>query len=153
MEVMPIPKLTKENYGNWSIQMKTFIAAQDLWEIVRDGYEQPESDEEEVALTAAERVERQLKAKVDIISEEKDRDLKVVEEIKVSSQRLLIKVKIQEDKGENGIRGEVISLKFSVITVRSMGIIAMNAIESQKAIKKKEVTSQSKKNVVALLFS
>ncbi|KAG9450495.1 hypothetical protein H6P81_010460 [Aristolochia fimbriata] len=82
MEVMPIPKLTKENYGNWSIQMKTFLAAQDLWEIVRDGYEQPESDEEEATLTAAERVERQLKAKVDIISEEKDRDLKVVEEIK-----------------------------------------------------------------------
>ncbi|KAG9454468.1 hypothetical protein H6P81_007372 [Aristolochia fimbriata] len=54
MEVMPIPKLTKENYGNWSIQMKTFLAAQDLWEIVRDGYEQPESDEE-AALTAAER--------------------------------------------------------------------------------------------------
>ncbi|KAG9454134.1 hypothetical protein H6P81_007038 [Aristolochia fimbriata] len=54
MEAMPIPKLTKENYGNWSIQMKTFLAAKDLWEIVRDGYEQPESDEE-AALTTTER--------------------------------------------------------------------------------------------------
>ncbi|XP_010923004.1 uncharacterized protein [Elaeis guineensis] len=41
-----IPKLTKENFGNWCIQMKSLFGSQDLWEIVNDGYTEPTPDQE-----------------------------------------------------------------------------------------------------------
>ncbi|XP_073103835.1 uncharacterized protein [Elaeis guineensis] len=43
---MQIPKLTKENFGNWCIQMKSLFGSQDLWEIVNDGYTEPTPDQE-----------------------------------------------------------------------------------------------------------
>jgi hypothetical protein len=36
---MTLPKLTKSNYDNWSIQIK----AQDVWDIVETGYVEPEN--------------------------------------------------------------------------------------------------------------
>ena len=35
---MPLPKLTKSNYDNWSIQIKALLGAQGTWEVVQDGF-------------------------------------------------------------------------------------------------------------------
>ncbi|XP_028059589.1 uncharacterized protein LOC114263291 [Camellia sinensis] len=35
------PKLSKENYENWSIEMQVLLASQDLWELVDQGYDEP----------------------------------------------------------------------------------------------------------------
>jgi Domain of unknown function (DUF4219) len=41
---MPLPRLTKSNYNNWSIQIRTLLGAQDAWEVVEVGFEEPASD-------------------------------------------------------------------------------------------------------------
>lgn len=38
-----LPRLTGKNYNQWSIQMKVLYGSQDLWEIVENGYEEPEN--------------------------------------------------------------------------------------------------------------
>jgi Domain of unknown function (DUF4219) len=35
-----LPKLTKINYNNWIIQIKALMGAQDVWEIIEEGYEE-----------------------------------------------------------------------------------------------------------------
>jgi Domain of unknown function (DUF4219) len=40
---MSVPKLTKSNYNNWSIQIKTLLGAHDVWDIVETGYVEPEN--------------------------------------------------------------------------------------------------------------
>ncbi|XP_058110866.1 uncharacterized protein LOC131253745 [Magnolia sinica] len=35
-----IPKLSKDNYENWCIQMKALFGSQDLWDIVSDGLDE-----------------------------------------------------------------------------------------------------------------
>ncbi|KAK8938543.1 hypothetical protein KSP39_PZI011604 [Platanthera zijinensis] len=50
-----VPKLSKTNYGNWSIQMKVLLASKELWEVVEDGVEEMTA-EAEAALTNAQRV-------------------------------------------------------------------------------------------------
>ncbi|KAI3708032.1 hypothetical protein L2E82_37034 [Cichorium intybus] len=47
-----LPKLNGRNYYHWSIQMKVLFESQDLWDVVKEGYEEPEdldevTDEEE----------------------------------------------------------------------------------------------------------
>ncbi|GAU27291.1 hypothetical protein TSUD_125720 [Trifolium subterraneum] len=42
MSQMPLPRLTKSNYDNWSIQMKALLGALEAWEVTRDGFEEPE---------------------------------------------------------------------------------------------------------------
>ncbi|KAK2973658.1 hypothetical protein RJ640_017030 [Escallonia rubra] len=34
----PFPKLVKDNYERWNIQMKTFLGGQDVWEAVEEEY-------------------------------------------------------------------------------------------------------------------
>ncbi|KAL5810691.1 hypothetical protein ACOSQ4_027259 [Xanthoceras sorbifolium] len=48
-----IPKLTKDNYDNWCIQMRALLGSQDVIEIVEDGYTEPASKEVEGTLTEA----------------------------------------------------------------------------------------------------
>jgi Domain of unknown function (DUF4219) len=38
---MPLPRLTKSNYDNWSIQMRALLSAQDAWKVVEVGFEEP----------------------------------------------------------------------------------------------------------------
>ncbi|XP_020259686.1 uncharacterized protein LOC109836228 [Asparagus officinalis] len=52
-----IPKLIKTNCDNWSIQMKVLLGSQDLWELVENGYTEPESPAAEVTLTATQKNE------------------------------------------------------------------------------------------------
>ncbi|KAK2969880.1 hypothetical protein RJ640_000125 [Escallonia rubra] len=37
-EAFPFPKLVKDNYERWSIQMKIFLGDQDVWEAVEEEY-------------------------------------------------------------------------------------------------------------------
>ncbi|KAK2981446.1 hypothetical protein RJ640_001960 [Escallonia rubra] len=39
----PFPKLVKDNYERWSVQMKTFLGGQDVWEAVEEEYVEPEN--------------------------------------------------------------------------------------------------------------
>ncbi|XP_020270923.1 uncharacterized protein LOC109846108 [Asparagus officinalis] len=52
-----ILKLMKTNYDNWSIQMKVLLGSQDLWELVENGYTEPESLAVEETLTATQKSE------------------------------------------------------------------------------------------------
>ena len=36
-----LPRLTKNNYDNWSIQMKALLGAQDAWDVVQTSYDEP----------------------------------------------------------------------------------------------------------------
>jgi Domain of unknown function (DUF4219) len=38
---MPLPKLNKSNYDNWSVQIRALFDAQDVWESVTSGYVEP----------------------------------------------------------------------------------------------------------------
>ncbi|XP_055800432.1 uncharacterized protein LOC129869873 [Solanum dulcamara] len=49
-----VPKLTKSNYGNWSIQMKV-LGAIDCWELVETGYDVSVDATAEVALSNEEK--------------------------------------------------------------------------------------------------
>ncbi|XP_038878102.1 uncharacterized protein LOC120070273 isoform X5 [Benincasa hispida] len=37
---MQLPRITKINYDNWSIQMRALLGAQDEWEVVQEGLEE-----------------------------------------------------------------------------------------------------------------
>ncbi|KAA0050234.1 putative copia-type polyprotein [Cucumis melo var. makuwa] len=39
-----VPRLMKENYSSWCVQMKALLGSQDVWDIVSNGYEELESD-------------------------------------------------------------------------------------------------------------
>ncbi|KAE8655429.1 BTB/POZ and MATH domain-containing protein 3 [Hibiscus syriacus] len=50
-----IPRLTKTNYGNWSIQMMALLGSQNCWDIIEDGYIEPENAATKVALANEEK--------------------------------------------------------------------------------------------------
>jgi len=40
---MPLPKLSKGvSYDNWSLQMKALLGSQEVWEVVKNGHQEPE---------------------------------------------------------------------------------------------------------------
>src|SRR3954470_7911599 len=43
MSQMPLPRLTKANYENWSIQMKALLGSLDSWETVETGFIEPDN--------------------------------------------------------------------------------------------------------------
>lgn len=43
---VPLPRLVKSNYKNWSIQMQALLGAQDVWDVVLEGYTKPEQIED-----------------------------------------------------------------------------------------------------------
>ncbi|XP_077222978.1 uncharacterized protein LOC143856599 [Tasmannia lanceolata] len=48
----PVPQLSDKKYENWCIQMKALLGSQDLWDVVENGYTEPEN---ESALTNAQK--------------------------------------------------------------------------------------------------
>ncbi|KAG8490236.1 hypothetical protein CXB51_015362 [Gossypium anomalum] len=50
-----IPKLTKTNYGNWSIQMRALLGFQDCWDVVKERYVESENAAAKAALTNEEK--------------------------------------------------------------------------------------------------
>ena len=49
-----VPKLLKDNYASWSIQMKTLFGSQELWKLIFDGFKKP-TLEVEAAYTTEEK--------------------------------------------------------------------------------------------------
>ena len=49
-----VPKLSKDNYESWSIQMKSLFGSQELWELIIDGLKEP-TPEVEAAYTTEEK--------------------------------------------------------------------------------------------------
>ncbi|KAJ4715077.1 Retrovirus-related Pol polyprotein from transposon TNT 1-94, partial [Melia azedarach] len=47
--------LNRSNYDNWSIKMKALLGAQDVWEVVEKGYNEPRDDVAISVLTQAQR--------------------------------------------------------------------------------------------------
>lgn len=45
------PRLGKDNYEKWSVQMRVLLASQDLWDLIEKGYEEPNSQEDEDKLS------------------------------------------------------------------------------------------------------
>ena len=41
-----VPKLSKDNYGSWCIQMKALFGSQDLWKTINDGFVESTSEQE-----------------------------------------------------------------------------------------------------------
>ncbi|KAK2972328.1 hypothetical protein RJ640_014386 [Escallonia rubra] len=63
--IVEISKLTKMNYGNWSIQMKILVGSQELWKIVEDGYTEPANVIAKAALSNAQKTTLKISRKKD----------------------------------------------------------------------------------------
>ena len=50
MTPFPVPTLNN-NYYNWSIKIKTLLGSQDVWDIIKKGYNEPMDDAALAALT------------------------------------------------------------------------------------------------------
>ncbi|KAK2988263.1 hypothetical protein RJ640_003134 [Escallonia rubra] len=50
-----VPRLTKQNYDMWCIQLKAILGSLDLWELIEDGFAEPKSAEAEAILSNAEK--------------------------------------------------------------------------------------------------
>ena len=41
-----LSQFNRKNYDYWAITMRAFLASQDLWEFVEDGFEEPTDEDE-----------------------------------------------------------------------------------------------------------
>ncbi|KAJ4722910.1 Retrovirus-related Pol polyprotein from transposon TNT 1-94 [Melia azedarach] len=55
MTPFQVPILNRSNYDNWSIKIKALLGAQDVWEVVEKGYNEPRDDVAISVLTQAQR--------------------------------------------------------------------------------------------------
>ncbi|CAH9092344.1 unnamed protein product [Cuscuta europaea] len=39
---LQVPPLKKENYDNWTIRMKAILGSEDVWDMVEEGFEEPD---------------------------------------------------------------------------------------------------------------
>ena len=46
-----VPKLSKDNYESWSIQMKAQFSSQELWELTIEGFKEPTPEVEVFYIT------------------------------------------------------------------------------------------------------
>ena len=51
MENTQLPQFNGKNYDYWEITMRALLTSQDLWELVEDGFEEPEDGQAFNALT------------------------------------------------------------------------------------------------------
>lgn len=42
MTLFQVPSLKGSNFDNWSIKMKAFYGAHDVWEVIKKGYNEPD---------------------------------------------------------------------------------------------------------------
>ncbi|KAI6668246.1 hypothetical protein NL676_023809 [Syzygium grande] len=73
---VPLPRLTKVNYENWSIQMKALLGSVDCWEVVQEGMKMKESEGVSDYITRVQTVVNQLNRDGEKLS-----DAQVVEKI------------------------------------------------------------------------
>jgi hypothetical protein len=52
LSVAVLEVLDKDNYETWSVQVKTYLMAQDLWEIVEATTESPKQEDDNAAFKA-----------------------------------------------------------------------------------------------------
>ncbi|XP_058068847.1 uncharacterized protein LOC131218183 [Magnolia sinica] len=121
-----IPKLTKSNYDNWCIQMRALLGAQDVMDIVEDGYSEPVSKEVEVALEEAQKVllrsdrKKDCKAKSIIYQGLDESTFEIIASAKTSKEvwETLYKTHKGADKVKKirpqSLRGEFESLKMNL---------------------------------------
>ena len=55
MENTQLPQFNGKNYDYWAITMRAMFASQDLWELVKDDFEEPADEQAFNALTQAEK--------------------------------------------------------------------------------------------------
>ena len=44
MQSCQFSRLTKDNYGTWCIRMKAMLGSQKVWDLVVNGYDEPEDE-------------------------------------------------------------------------------------------------------------
>ncbi|KAG6418411.1 hypothetical protein SASPL_120615 [Salvia splendens] len=110
---MSLPRLTKMNYDYWSIQMQALLGAQDVWELVVTGYEEPSQAEIE-AMSVAQIMAWREKPKATINEEAMyvQHDHQVKETLEVA---MLVMEKAMRKRTTTMKDGNQIKLKIGVV--------------------------------------
>ena len=74
MGLLQLPMLTKLNYDNWSIKMKALLGAQDVWEIVENGFQEAEAGADQAQRDALKETRKKDKKALYILYQSVDED-------------------------------------------------------------------------------